>query len=151
MQTADIVTGHVTEVTTGAPRGTKIHTQSSYDKKFASRSLQMGQDDMNELEWAKETNVPHDAIPDRDWVTKVTYRTEVRARVVSKDKAMTKQGDLHAPTPTSVPIRCLLFYAAGDDLDMSTSNVKEAFTQKQRQNQSVRHHHFHRNHPVGDE
>ena len=55
------------------------------------------------------------------------YPTEVRARVVLKDYAGTKLDDLCAPTPTSMTVRCLLFYAAWFELEVSTSDVRVAF------------------------
>ena len=51
----------------------------------------------------------------------------MRARVVSKDYAITKLDDLYAPTPTSMTVRCLLFYAAWFELEISTSDVRAAF------------------------
>ena len=51
--------------------------------------------------------------------------SEVRARVVLKDYAVTKLDDLHAPTPTSMTVR-LLFYAAWFELEVSTSDVRVA-------------------------
>ena len=53
--------------------------------------------------------------------------SEVRARVVWKDYAVTKLDDLYAPTPTSMTVRCLLFYAAWFELEVSTSDVRVAF------------------------
>ena len=58
---------------------------------------------------------------------KMKSPSEVRARVVLKDYAVTKLDDLYAPTPTSMIVRCLLFYAAWFELEVSTSDVREAF------------------------
>ena len=59
---------------------------------------------------------------------KMKSPSEVRARVVLKDYAVSKLDDLYAPTPTSMTVRCLLFYAAWfDELDVSTSDVRVAF------------------------
>ena len=44
-----------------------------------------------------------------------------------KDYAVTKLDDLYAPTPTSMIVRCLLFYAAWFELEVSTSDVRVAF------------------------
>ena len=44
-----------------------------------------------------------------------------------KDYAVTKLDDLYAPTPTSMTVRCLLFYAAWFELEVSTSDVGVAF------------------------
>ena len=84
-------------------------------------------DDMNVLEWVKETSVPKDAkILDCGWAMKMKSPSGVRARVVLKDYAATKLDDLYEPTPTSMTVRCLLFYAARFGLEVSTSNVKFA-------------------------
>ena len=53
--------------------------------------------------------------------------SEVRARVVLKDYAVTKLNDLYAPTPTSMTVRCLLFYVAWFELEVSTSDERVAF------------------------
>ena len=53
--------------------------------------------------------------------------SEVRARLVLKDYAVTKLDDLYAPTPTSMPVRWLLLYAARYELEVSTSDVRVAF------------------------
>ena len=66
-------------------------------------------DDMNVLEWMEESMVPKDAL------------------VVLKDYAVTKLDDLYAPTPTSMTVRRLLFYAAWFELEVSTSGVRVAF------------------------
>ena len=85
-------------------------------------------DDMNVLEWVEESTVPKDAqILDCGWAMKMKSPSEVRARVVSKDHAVTKLDDLYAPTPTSMTVRCLLFYAAWFELEVSTSDVRVAF------------------------
>ena len=44
-----------------------------------------------------------------------------------KDYAVTKLDELYAPTPTSMIVRCLLFYAAWFELEVSTSDVRVAF------------------------
>ena len=73
-------------------------------------------DDMNVLEWVKASTVPRDAkILDCGWAS------EVRARVVLKDYAVTKFNDLYAPTPTSMTVRCLLFHAAWFGLEVSVA------------------------------
>ena len=60
-------------------------------------------DDMNVLEWVEESTVPKDAqILDCEWSMKMESPSEVRARVVLKDCAVTKLDDLYAPTPTSM-------------------------------------------------
>ena len=70
-------------------------------------------DDMNVLEWVEESTVPKDAqILDYGWAMKMTSPSGVRARVVLKIYAVTKLDDLHAPTPTSMTVRCLLLHAA---------------------------------------
>ena len=51
----------------------------------------------------------------------------MRPRVVLKDYAVTKLDDLHAPTPTSMTVRCLLFYAAWFESEVSKSDVRVAF------------------------
>ena len=85
-------------------------------------------DDMKVLEWVKESTVPRDAkILDCGWARKMKSPSEVRARVVLKDYAVTKLDDLYAPTPTSMTVRCLLFYAAWFELEVSTSDVRVAF------------------------
>ena len=57
-------------------------------------------DDMNVLEWVK---APNDAkILECGWAMKMESPSEVRARVVLKDYAVTKLNDLCAPTPTSM-------------------------------------------------
>ena len=85
-------------------------------------------DDMNFLEWVRESTVPRDAkILDCGWALKMKYPSEVRARVVLKDYATTKLDDLYAPTPTSMTVRCLLFYAAWFGLEVSTSDMRVAF------------------------
>ena len=87
-------------------------------------------DDMNVLEWVEESTVPKDAqILDCGWALKMKSPSEVRARVVLKDYAVTKLDDPYAPTPTSMTVRCLLFYAAWFELDVSTSVVRVAFMQ----------------------
>ena len=58
---------------------------------------------------------------------KMKSPSEVRARVVLKDYAVTKLDDLYAPTPTSMTVRCLLFHAAWFELEVSTSDVRVAF------------------------
>ena len=58
---------------------------------------------------------------------KVKSPSEVRARVVLKDYAVTKLDDVHAPTPTSMTVRCVLFYAAWFELEVSTSDVRAGF------------------------
>ena len=69
--------------------------------------------DMNILEWVEESTVPKDAqILDCGWAMKMKFPSEVRARVVLKDYAVTKLDDVYAPTPTSMTVRCLLLYAA---------------------------------------
>ena len=82
-------------------------------------------DDMNVLDWVEESMVPKDAlILDCGWAMKMKSPSEVRARVVLKDYPVTKLDDLYAPTPTSMTVRCLLFYAAWE---VSTSDVRVAF------------------------
>ena len=49
------------------------------------------------------------------------------ARVVLKDYVVTRLDDLYAPTPTSMTVRCLLFYATWLGLEVSTSDVRVAF------------------------
>ena len=83
-------------------------------------------DDMNVLEWVEESTVPKDA-QILGWAMKMKSPTEARARVVLKDYAVTKLDDLYAPTPTSMTVRCLLFYAAWFELEVSTSDVRVAF------------------------
>ena len=57
-------------------------------------------DDMNVLEWVKESTVPKNVkILDCGWAMKMKSPSEVRARVVLKDYAVTKLDDLYAPTP----------------------------------------------------
>ena len=46
---------------------------------------------------------------------------------VLKDYAVTKLDDLYAPTPTSMTVRCLFFYAAWFELEVCTSDVRVAF------------------------
>ena len=58
---------------------------------------------------------------------KMKSPSKVRARVVLKDHAVTKLDDLYAPTPTSMTVRCVLFYAAWFELEVSTSDVRVAF------------------------
>ena len=85
-------------------------------------------DDVDVLEWVKESTVPRDAkILDRGWAMKMKSPSEVRACVVLKDYAVTKLDDLYAPTPTSMTVRCLLIYAAWFGLEVSTSDVRVAF------------------------
>ena len=85
-------------------------------------------DGMNVLEWVEESTVPNDAqILDCGRAMKMKSPSEVRARVVLKDYAVTKLDDLYAPTPTSMTVRCLLFYAAWFALEVSTSDVRVAF------------------------
>ena len=85
-------------------------------------------DDMNVLEWVEESTFPKDAqILDYGWAMKMTSPSGVRARVVLKIYAVTKLDDLHAPTPTSMTVRCLLLYAAWFGLEVSTSDVRVAF------------------------
>ena len=70
--------------------------------------------DMNVLEWVKESTVPKDAqILDSGWAMKMKSPSEVRARVVLKDYAVTELDDLYAPTPTSMTVRCLFFTRLG--------------------------------------
>ena len=65
--------------------------------------------------------------------------SELRARVVLKDYAVNKVDDLHAPTPTSMTVRCLVFYAAWFELEVGTSDVRVAFMHLQLlQNPSLR-------------
>ena len=79
-------------------------------------------DDMNVLEWVEESTVSKDAqILDCGWAIQMKSPSEVRARVVLKDDAVT------APTPTSMTVRCSLFYAAWFELEVSTSDVRVAF------------------------
>ena len=60
-------------------------------------------DDINVLEWVTESTVPMDAkILECGWAMKMESPSEVRARVVLKDYAVTKLDDLCAPTPTSM-------------------------------------------------
>ena len=85
-------------------------------------------DDLNVLEWVKESTVPKDAkILDCGWAMKMKSSSELRARVVLKDYAVNKVDDLHAPTPTSMTVRCLVFYAAWFELEVGTSDVRVAF------------------------
>ena len=64
-------------------------------------------------EMKKESTVPKDAkILECGWAMKMKSPSEVRARVVLKDYAVTKLDDVCAPTPTSTTVRFLLFYAA---------------------------------------
>ena len=85
-------------------------------------------DDMNVLEWVEESTVPKDAlILDCGWAMKMESPSEVRARVVLRDHAVAKLDDLYARTPTSMTLRCLLFYAAWFKRDVSTSSVRVAF------------------------
>ena len=85
-------------------------------------------DHMNVLEWVNESKVPKDAnILDCGWAMKMKSPSEVRARVVLKDYAVTTLDDLYAPTPTSMIVRCLLFYVAWFGLEVSTSDVRVAF------------------------
>ena len=85
-------------------------------------------DDMKVLEWVKQSTVPRDAkILDCGWAMKTKSPSEVRARVVLKDYAVTKLDDLYVPTPTSMTVRYLLFYAAWFELEVSTSDVRVAF------------------------
>ena len=85
-------------------------------------------DDMNVLEWVEESTVPKDAwILDGGWAMKMKSPSEMRARVVFKDYAITKLDDLYALTPTSMTVRCLLFYAAWFKLEVGTSDVRVAF------------------------
>ena len=85
-------------------------------------------DGMNVLEWLEESTVLKDAqILDCGRAVKMKSPSEVRARVVLKDYAVTKLDDLYAPTSTSVTLRCLLFYAAWLELEVSTSDVRVAF------------------------
>ena len=58
---------------------------------------------------------------------KMESPSEVRARVVLQDHAATKLDDLYAPTPTSMTVSCLLFYAGWFELEVSTSAVRVAF------------------------
>ena len=58
---------------------------------------------------------------------KMKSPSEVRARVVLKDYAVTKLDDLYAPTPTSMTVRCLLLHATWFELEISTSDVRVAF------------------------
>ena len=75
--------------------------------------------DMNVLEWVRESTVPRGTkILDCGWTVKMKSPSEVRARVVLKDYAVTKLDDLHAPTPTIMTVRCLLFYAAWFELEV---------------------------------
>ena len=54
-------------------------------------------DDMNVLELVEESTVPKDAqILDCGWAMKMKFPSEVRARVVLKDYAVTKLDDLYA-------------------------------------------------------
>ena len=56
-------------------------------------------DDMNVLELVEESTVPKDAqILDCGWAMKMKFPSEVRARVVLKDYAVTKLDDLYART-----------------------------------------------------
>ena len=85
-------------------------------------------DDMNVLEWVEESTVPKDAqVLDCGWAMKMKSPSAVRARVVLKDYPVTKLDDLYAPTPTSMTLRCLLFYTAWFELEVSTSDVRVAF------------------------
>ena len=85
-------------------------------------------DDKNVLEWVEESTVPKDAkILDCGWAMKMKSPSEVRARVVLKDYAVSKLDDLYGPTPTSMNVRCLLFYAAWFELEVSSSDVRVAF------------------------
>ena len=85
-------------------------------------------DDMNVLEWVKDSAVLRDAkILDCGWAMKMKSLPEVRARVVLKHYPVTKLDGLFAPTPTSMTVRCLLFYAAWFGLEVSTSDVRVAF------------------------
>ena len=85
-------------------------------------------DDMNVLEWVEESTVPKDApILDCGWAMKMKSPSEMRARVVLKDCSVTKLDDLYAPTPASMNVICLLFYAAWFELEVSTSDVRLAF------------------------
>ena len=85
-------------------------------------------DDMNVLEWVEESTVPKDAkILDCGWAMKMNSPSEARARVVLKNHAATKLDDLYAPTPTSMTVRCLLFYLAWFKLEVCTSDVRVAF------------------------
>ena len=85
-------------------------------------------DDMNVLEWVEESTVRKDAqILDCGWAMKMKSPSEVRARVVLEDYAVTKLDELYAPTPTSMTVRRLLFYAAWLELEVSTSDVRVAF------------------------
>ena len=59
---------------------------------------------------------------------KMKSPSEVRARFVLKDYAVTKLDDLYAPTPTSMTVRCLLFHAAWFELEVSTPDVRAAFS-----------------------
>ena len=85
-------------------------------------------DDMNVIEWVEESTVPKDAkIFDYGWAMKMKSPSEVRARVVLKDYAVTKLDDVYGPTPTSMTVRCLVFYASWFELEVSTSDVRVAF------------------------
>ena len=82
------------------------------------------------LSEVEESTVPEDAqFLDCGWALKMKSPSEVRARVVLKDYAVTKLDDLYAPAPTSMTVRCLLFYAAWFELEVSTSGVRVAFMQ----------------------
>ena len=96
-------------------------------KKGQAREMK-DHDDMNVLEWVEESTVPKDAeILDCGRAVKMKFPSEVRARVVLKDYAVTKLDDLYAPTPTSMIVRCLLFHTAWFALEVSTSDVRVAF------------------------
>ena len=93
-------------------------------KKCQARDMK----DVDDTNGVKESTVQKDAkILDCGWATKTKSPSEVRARVALKDYAVSKLDDLYAPTPTSMTVRCLLFYAAWFGLEVSTSDVRVAF------------------------
>ena len=60
---------------------------------------------MNVLECVEESTVPKDIQNlDCGWAMKMKFPSDVRARVVLKDYAVTKLDDLYAPTPTSITV-----------------------------------------------
>ena len=97
------------------------------DKVKAGDEQQMK--DLQLYSWVKETDIPPDkSILLTGWARRMKV-SEVRSRCVLKDFATTVRDDVFAPTPTPLPVRGQLLYAAWFDLRVETGDLVCAFMQ----------------------
>ena len=63
----------------------------------------------------------------QDSLLRMGNENEISIRSASTPRLERQRSDQYAPTPTSMTVRCLLFYAASLGLEVSTSDVRVAF------------------------